>query len=316
MADIVNNPEFSSDRPTVVYIHGWLGDGEFDESVMAVRSAYRIRNDHNILIIDWSFYSRLMIPVPYKTSISKLESICEMIAEQLELIRTRGNSCFKNFYLVGHSLGGQCAGLVGRTVKKLSRGEFVIPKLYALDPAGPGFEFTPIVGVKGFNCISKDDAAYVQIIHTNGGRLGVKKPVGHSDFFLNGGSEQPGCTTDLCHHQRSWVYFQESVRNEAVYLARKCDSYYDFLNGYCDNNTVTYMGFSENGTRPVGSYHLRTHPSRYGTPLGRDGLVNTKFTIRYQDGSIDSGNVPFSLAFKVLNNLNMEKYMNLHNNNL
>lgn len=107
MSDIVNNPKFQKDRPTVVYVHGWLEDGEFEESVMAVRSAYRVKDDHNILVVDWSVYSKWNFPIPYKSSISKLKDICEMLAEQLELIRTGGCNCYKNIYLVGHSLGGQ-----------------------------------------------------------------------------------------------------------------------------------------------------------------------------------------------------------------
>ena len=210
----------------------------------------------------------------------------------------------------------QCVGLVGRTVKKISNGQYVIPKIFALDPAGPGFEFNTIVGVSGFNSITKDDGEYVQVIHTNGGRLGVEKRVGHADFFVNGGNEQPGCLVDLCHHQRSWVYFQESVREDQIYMSRKCDSYYDFLNGFCDNNDIQYMGYSSNGTYPMGTYFLRTHPSAYGTPLGKEGLSNTKFTLTYQDGSVYNGEKPFSFEMKFLNNINIDKHKNSFNNNI
>ncbi|XP_070492810.1 phospholipase A1-like isoform X2 [Chironomus tepperi] len=316
MADIVNHPKYQKDRPTVVYIHGWLENGEFQESVMAVRSAYRVRNDHNILVIDWSLFSKWMYPVPYKSSISKLKNICEMIGEQLELIRTRGCDCYKNIYLVGHSLGGQCAGLVGRTVKKLSKGQYIIPRIFALDPAGPGFEFDKIVGVRGFDSISKNDAKYVQVIHTNGGNLGVKKSVGHCDFFVNGGSKQPGCLTPICNHQNSWVYFQESVRDEQSFMARKCDAYHDFLNGYCDKNDIRFMGYSSNETYPMGTYCLRTHPSKYGTSLGKDALSNAHFTLTYQDGSVSSGSFPFSFEFKILNNNDLIKQKNSINNNI
>ncbi|CAG9812274.1 unnamed protein product [Chironomus riparius] len=316
MADIINNPKFRKDRPTVIYIHGWLEDGEFEESVMAVRSAYRVRDDHNILAVDWSLYSQWNFPIPYKSSISKLKDICELMAEQLELIRTRGCNCHKSIYLVGHSLGGQCAGLVGRTVKKLSNGQYVIPKIFALDPAGPGFEFTTIVGVTGFDSISKDDAKYVQIIHTNGGRLGVEKRAGHSDFFVNGGNEQPGCLTDICHHRRSWVYFQESVREDEIFMSRQCDSYYDFLNGYCDKNDIKYMGYSSNETYPIGTYFLRTHPSIFGTPLGKDGLTNTKFILKNQDGSVSNGAKHFSYELKMLSNINIDKHKDSFNNNI
>lgn len=58
------------------------------------------------------------------------------MAEQLEKIRKMGNMSYKQMYIVGHSLGGQCAGLVGRHLKKISSGEFILSRIYALDPAG------------------------------------------------------------------------------------------------------------------------------------------------------------------------------------
>lgn len=44
----------------------------------------------------------------------------------------------------------------------------------------------------GFEPLSKTDAAYVQVIHTNGGILGMQGQVGTADFYPNGGIRQPG----------------------------------------------------------------------------------------------------------------------------
>ncbi|XP_070503355.1 lipoprotein lipase-like [Chironomus tepperi] len=293
MSEIVHNPEFDRKRPTVVYIHGFLGDGEFDYSVMAVRSAYRRENNQNFIAIDWSAYSRFVFGVPYFDNVKNLQKICEGIAEQLEQIRTGGCSCYKNFYLVGHSLGGQCAGLIGRHLKRLSNGNFVIPKIYALDPAGPDFEYVKFQSE--FGCISKDDATYVQVIHTNGNKYGVKGPIGHADFYPNGGMSQPGCNRNSCSHQFAWIFYQQSVREEASFLARKCDSYDNFQNGNCENNEISYMGYSSNGTFPMGTYFLRTHPSKFGTALREDGLKNTLSYVILEDGTktVNSGKFGF-----------------------
>lgn len=57
-----------------------------------------------------------------------------------------------------------------------------------MDPARPLFEVPPTDG------INKGDADFVDIIHTNGGILGVKDPHGLADFFPNGGGpQQAGC---------------------------------------------------------------------------------------------------------------------------
>lgn len=64
-------------------------------------------------------------------------------------------------HLVGHSLGGQMCGVIGRSVYKKSRGETQISRISALDPAFPGFY--PSLGTPAVN---KNDAKFVDIIHT------------------------------------------------------------------------------------------------------------------------------------------------------
>ena len=61
-----------------------------------------------------------------------------------------------------------------------------------MDPAGPNFVD------KGSNDrLSKNDASWVDNIHTNGGSglpsLGIYEAIGHADFYPNGGRSQPGC---------------------------------------------------------------------------------------------------------------------------
>lgn len=64
--------------------------------------------------------------------------------------------------------------------------------LVGLDPASVYFE-----GKIGH--LSKNDALFVDVIHTSAGhslarlKLGFAKPLGHVDFYPNGGSWQPGC---------------------------------------------------------------------------------------------------------------------------
>lgn len=64
-----------------------------------------------------------------------------------------------------------------------------------LDPAKPLFIFA-----KNNRKLGKDDAEFVDIIHTDGFRRGMLSPLGHADFYVNGGTDQPGCKnqTELC----------------------------------------------------------------------------------------------------------------------
>lgn len=41
--------------------------------------------------------------------------------------------------------------------------------------------------------LHKSDAAYVDIIHTCAGILGIRGSIGHADFYPNGGFRQSGC---------------------------------------------------------------------------------------------------------------------------
>lgn len=56
----------------------------------------------------------------------------------------------------------------------------------ALDPARPAFE-------EPEKRVDKSDAVLVQVIHTCTKFIGIKSAIGTSDFYPNGGAEQPGC---------------------------------------------------------------------------------------------------------------------------
>lgn len=156
--------------------------------------------------------------------------------------------------------------------------------MYALDPAGPGFEngnilskilkWNPFKG-KAFPMVSREDAKYVQIIHTSAGSYGIVESRGHADFFPNAGVHQYGCEleflSDVCSHRRSWLYYQESVKNPSSFSALKCESFSVFQSGNCKGNEQVFMGFS-NDTSARGNFYLITHSNPYQTSLGINGI--------------------------------------------
>lgn len=119
--------------------------------------------------------------------------------------------------------------------------------------------------------MSHGDAKYVQVIHTNGGHLGYLGPLGHADFYPNGGMKQPGCLIDIggsCSHARSFEYFAESLNSETGFLAARCDNYVEFLMGMCQSETA-FMGEAEPKFNVKGKYYLNTHAL---PPYARSGL--------------------------------------------
>lgn len=68
----------------------------------------------------------------------------------------------------------------------------MLNRISGLDPAGPGF-YGRDVFVIG-QAISKNDAVFVDIIHTDAGELGANVNTGTVDFWPNDGDDQPGCS--------------------------------------------------------------------------------------------------------------------------
>lgn len=67
--------------------------------------------------------------------------------------------------------------------------------------------------------LSKEDAHQVQVLHTNAGFLGEVNQVGHVDFCINGGTDQPNCKGHrIRKYERRYVekpfyiYFQGRAR--------------------------------------------------------------------------------------------------------
>nr|CAD7443905.1 unnamed protein product [Timema bartmani] len=105
-----------------------------------------------------------------------------------------------------------------------------------LDPAQPCYNY------KDRNMVlDPSDANFVDVIHTNGRLiskigLGFPQPVGHVDFYPNGGMKQPGCSSGrrslfnllpvtltkiakaVCNHGRSYQFFIESIMSNNCYF--------------------------------------------------------------------------------------------------
>lgn len=93
------------------------------------------------------------------------------------------------------------AGIAGKNVRAGR-----INTIVGLDPAGSMFSMN-----QPQERLARDDAVYVEVLHTNGGSLGLGfgQPIGNIDFFPNGGSIQPGCLTNICHHLRAVDLFSK-----------------------------------------------------------------------------------------------------------
>ncbi|XP_021709531.1 phospholipase A1-like [Aedes aegypti] len=196
----VNDAVFNSSRPTRVVVHGWLNNRDSPFNV-EVRRTYLKNWDYNVIVVDWSSCAGKLnyIAAAYCTT-----EVGKTVARMLLNLKMNKGLALEDVYVVGHSLGAHVAGISGKAV-----GGGRISTIVALDPA------YPLVSFWDQNSrVFRDDAQYVEVIHTSGGYLGFLEPIGTADFYPNGGVVQPGCGFNfagICSHSRSWELFVESL---------------------------------------------------------------------------------------------------------
>ncbi|XP_063921249.1 pancreatic triacylglycerol lipase-like [Zophobas morio] len=227
--DTSNPKQFNANSFVVVLIHGWT-ENRSTLWYELLKNKFKERaSQYYVVETDWSEYTKLN----YVSSSYSAKVVGGFIGEfVVKLIKDRGVS-IKNILIIGHSLGGQVASFVGKTVFELLKEK--LPRIIALDPAGPLFNIRP-----ENERLNPNDAQVVHVIHTNGGVFGFLRECGTIDFFPNGGSHQNGClktiltdvqsltSTVLCDHHRSWEYLIEGLTLEEKFKSRKCSSYVDY----------------------------------------------------------------------------------------
>jgi hypothetical protein len=245
-------------KPTKILAHGWQQNGYSSDTVIEMRKAMLDHEDCNFISVDWE---NLASNLNYFASAPNVVPVGQLTAGLINFLIAQGTSR-NNLHLIGFSLGAHVVGNAGMGV---TGGK--LPRITGLDPAYPDFS----VQETG-NRLDTTDATFVDIIHTNSagsiaqGGLSFPVPIGHVDFWPNGGEAQPGCAApgpdiiDLatgCSHGRAWIYFTESINSRTLFTSTKCDSYTNWQNGGCRLGATASMGFPVS-TSASGSYYLDT----------------------------------------------------------
>ncbi|KAM3956621.1 pancreatic triacylglycerol lipase [Aphomia sociella] len=241
---IAQDRQYNDEDTLIIYIHGFTDDPG-KASFGNVSEALYKRGLNNVLALDVGQLLRWL----YLRSTTYVRFAGEKLGEVLAAMVHKGVKS-SSIHIVGHSLGSHIASFTGKSFTNLTGHK--VGRITALDPAGPCF-----AQVESELRIRYTDAEYVDVIHTNAGLLGMEEPVGHADYYPNGGSEQPECLLSIsCSHSRAWLLFAESTINPDAFPAVRCDSWTAFQNGSC-HKEISYMGFpSRHGTR--GIYYLQT----------------------------------------------------------
>lgn len=228
LSTIVGAP-FTPGRPFKVVVHGYLSHGGVAWAKTLKGELLRAA-DQNVVVVDWSVGS---MP-PFSQAVANLRLVGAQLAYLIYSLNIFADVPISDFHLIGHSLGAHLNGQAGSILKRTY--SLTLPRITGLDPAEPYFNDTNPV-----TRLDTSDATFVDVIHTDDApilgfplSLGMTQPIGHLDFYPNGGT-QPGCDNGApsCHHTRAITYFTESIRQSCPMLAVVCPSYQEFIDGEC-----------------------------------------------------------------------------------
>ncbi|GAV01862.1 hypothetical protein RvY_12504 [Ramazzottius varieornatus] len=292
----IDKSNFNPRQKTFIIIHGFLDDYRWPWWSATVGELLA-QGDFNVIRLDWSHGNN----IPYYQASANVRLVGSHCARFVHHIISEYGVSADNVEIVGHSLGAHGAGYAGEALKKTYG--IALGHITGLDPAGPYFTSTkPTVR------LDPTDAKKVITIVTDGETIlvaayGSPQPMGHMNFYPNGGSLQPGCsknivngvitgptmnTTDwsdlgtvaaiafdgaACSHARAPVLYYESINDQDCNMTSyECSDYDKFLAGECfscANGKCANLGFHADtsliSAQPRNYYTITTAKSPFCT---------------------------------------------------
>ncbi|KAJ8713773.1 hypothetical protein PYW08_007393 [Mythimna loreyi] len=219
-------------EPLVLYVPGWWNTPS-DASSHALVQALMTKHSAVHLLDTRLFFCR-----GYVTAVSNITPLSHTLFNFFKKLHKSGYP-LSSIHIIGFSLGAHVAGLTGKLVKRNLNA--TLGRITALDPARPCF-------ARGEYRLDKEDAAFVQVIHSSTGVLGIAEPLGHADVYVNGvGGKHPECAGRSisleCDHARAWQLYSASAMNELSLMGRRCASWDELLHEQC-SGSETVLGYS------------------------------------------------------------------------
>uniref|UniRef100_UPI00358ED0D1 lipase member H-like isoform X2 n=1 Tax=Myxine glutinosa TaxID=7769 RepID=UPI00358ED0D1 len=213
-------------------VHGYRPTGS--KSVWLddlVEQIMKVEPEAKVVVVDWN---RGAATLNYYTAASNTKETAEILAKLMLQLRDFG-VLPKNMHVIGASLGAHVAGMAGRSLNG------TLGRISALDAAGLQFTGEDAKSRR----LSKECAVFVDAYHGDTNKFGIEEQIGHIDYYLSGGEDQPGCPNTLlkpkqyiiCDHQRASFYYLSSLSRRCNPQAFPCESYSAYKQGLCLNCT-------------------------------------------------------------------------------
>ncbi|XP_040427613.1 phospholipase A1 member A isoform X3 [Cygnus olor] len=175
--DGIEDTSFNSSLETKIIIHGFRALGTKPSWIEGLVRAILHTSHVNVIAVDWVHGST----GAYHSAVDNVTQLALSISHFISKLLALGVSG-TSIHIIGVSLGAHVAGLVGH----FHGGQ--LGRITGLDPAGPKYTRASLE-----ERLDPGDALFVEAIHTDADNFGIRIPVGHIDYFVNGGKDQPGC---------------------------------------------------------------------------------------------------------------------------
>ncbi|XP_068618728.1 lipase member H-A-like [Battus philenor] len=224
MRELARDPDIDFKKKTMIYVGGFMDSPNFPIA-RSIASVYLDRG-YNVLLLDTNTFTTMHYPVAVRV----IRTVGKHAAKMLSVLMEEGLDP-KKLEVVGLSLGAQTMSFVAKSFQQITGRN--ISRLTGLDPAGPCFR-----NLGPDQRLDMSDADFVDVIMTNIDGFGMAAPVGHVNYYVNGGEYQPGdvlwlpCNV-LCSHIRSYTLWIAVMKNPNIFIAIQCDTVQQARNRDC-----------------------------------------------------------------------------------
>lgn len=213
-------------------------------------------------MVDWGLKSKTLW---YPEAVNRVPKVAEVVATFVNILQTRASLSLNSTTIIGMSLGAHISGLAGKLVQGGK-----VRRLIGLDPAGPAFSAKEVN-----KRLSLESAKYTECIHT-GFYFGIRDPICHVDFYVNGGRRQPGCKINgvdnvACSHGRAVEVFKDSLAKPKSYFGYKCTSLKNAEDKNCKGKPGAFVHDKINEAEVRGIFLITTNLQ---APYGRGFVEN------------------------------------------